>query len=509
MKKKIVVLLCAFMFWFQIPVHAASITLEDEGIRNAVQRALKSKENAFDLETLKGIEDLNRFPIRNTKSLAEFEYIPNLKKLMLMNSGVGDYTPLKHLNELKSLLITQFKKNDTHFDADVLKNINLNQLGFQNVNVINAERLPKTLRDLSMVNTGLEDGSFLSDYKQLERLIVRDERLDQSTLTLNHPQLHYLTLEALGLTTIPSIDNLKHLIFVNLKNNQLKTVDSLNALPELKELDLSKNMISDLSMIPSSVSDLKAFDQVVEVDVLEQEGMYTFKNPFKWIDGEMIDPDLFSDDITYDKSNHEFALTNLDSINEIRFIKKDLSNGEKMMTGSLKVGRVMKTSPLIPLQPMPKVDLPHVIETTVGNPYSFESLLKEYPEIESITLDRPVDFQKTSREARNLSLVFKTGHVTSYPIEIVIHQDKNETNHPSFKGNELKHTDASKNETKDSSQTKLRNHPNVPKPTTDEVSSLPKTGVSHSHLVSVLFILFGATLLGSYFAYKQSRTNCE
>ncbi|UPU39467.1 hypothetical protein MX850_01345 [Erysipelothrix sp. Poltava] len=69
MKKKIVVLLCAFMFWFQIPVHATSITLEDEGIRNAIQRALKSKENAFDLESLKGIEDLNRFPVRNTKSL--------------------------------------------------------------------------------------------------------------------------------------------------------------------------------------------------------------------------------------------------------------------------------------------------------------------------------------------------------------------------------------------------------------------------------------------------------
>lgn len=59
MKKKIVVLLCAFMFWFQIPVHATSITLEDEGIRNAIQRALKSKENAFDLESLRGFKSIS------------------------------------------------------------------------------------------------------------------------------------------------------------------------------------------------------------------------------------------------------------------------------------------------------------------------------------------------------------------------------------------------------------------------------------------------------------------
>lgn len=499
MKKKIVVLLCAFMFWFQIPVHATSITLEDEGIRNTIQRALKSKENAFDLESLKGIEDLNRFPVRNTKSLAEFEYIPNLKKLMIMNSGVQDYTPLKHLNELKSLLITQLKKNDTQFDADVLKNIHLTQFGLQNINVVNPERLPNTIRDLSMVNTGMEDANFLSGYQQLERLIVRDERINPMTLRLNHPQLQYLTLDSLGLETLPDVDQLNQLVFANFKNNELKNVDSLKTLPRLKELDLSKNRISNFSYIPNSVTDLKAFDQVTEVDLLEHEGVYSFKNPFKWIDGDVIKPDIFSDEIKYDDENHQFTLKNLDLVPEIRFLKKDLSDGEKVMTGRLKIGRIVKTSPLIPLQPMPKVNLPQEFMTSIGNPYLFESLLKDHPDIQTMTLDVPVNYDVEGTLKRNLNIVFKSGHVVSHPITIVItsktsQEEKNTPkNDLDTQNRPLQQNDKSNSvmpsELKSTNKSKTKTNNKA------KQNSLPMTGVGVKYSVSHYLIVFGMLLL--------------
>lgn len=510
MKKKIVVLLCAFMFWFQIPVHATSITLGDEGIRNAVQRALKSKENTFDLESLKGIEDLNRFPVRNTKSLAEFEYIPNLKKLMIMNSGVQDFTPLKHLNELKSLLITQFKKNDTQFDANVLKSIHLTQLGFQNINVVNPERLPNTIHDLSMVNTGMEDANFLSGYQELERLIVRDERINPRTLSLNHTQLQYLTLESLGLESLPDVDQLNRLVFANFKNNELKNVDSLKTLLQLKELDLSKNRISDLSHIPSSVTDLKAFDQVAEVDLLEHEGVYSFKNPFKWIDGHVIQPDIFSDEIKYDDENHQFTLKNLDLVQEIRFLKKDLSDGEKMMTGRLKIGRIVKTSPLIPLQPMPEVNLPQEFTTSLGNPYLFESLLKDHPEIQTMTLDVPVDYDVEGALKRNLNIVFKSGHVVSHPVTIVItsktsEEEKNTPKHDLDTQNRPEPRDDKSHlvmepEVKSTNKSKTTTNNKV------EPNTLPLTGVSERDTVSHYLIVFGMLLLVCRFVRHRT---CE
>ncbi|MDE8314671.1 leucine-rich repeat domain-containing protein [Erysipelothrix rhusiopathiae] len=510
MKKKIVVLLCAFMFWFQIPVHATSITLGDEGIRNAVQRALKSKENAFDLESLKGIEDLNRFPVRNTKSLAEFEYIPNLKKLMIMNSRVQDFTPLKHLNELKSLLITQFKKNDTQFDANVLKSIHLTQLGFQNINVVNPERLPNTIHDLSMVNTGMEDANFLSGYQELERLIVRDERINPRTLSLNHPQLQYLTLESLGLESLPDVDQLNRLVFANFKNNELKNVDSLKTLLQLKELDLSKNRISDLSHIPSSVTDLKAFDQVAEVDLLDHEGVYSFKNPFKWIDGHVIQPDIFSDEIKYDDENHQFTLKNLDLVQEIRFLKKDLSDGEKMMTGRLKIGRIVKTSPLIPLQPMPEVNLPQEFTTSLGNPYLFESLLKDHPEIQTMTLDVPVDYDVEGALKRNLNIVFKSGHVVSHPVTIVItsktsEEEKNTPKHDLDTQNRPEPRDDKSHlvmepEVKSTNKSKTTTNNKV------EPNTLPLTGVSERDTVSHYLIVFGMLLLVCRFVRHRT---CE
>lgn len=499
MKKKIVVLLCAFMFWFQIPVHATSITLEDEGIRNAIQRALKSKENAFDLESLKGIEDLNRFPVRNTKSLAEFEYIPNLKKLMIMNSGVQDYTPLKHFNELKSLLITQLKKNDTQFDADVLKNIHLTQFGLQNINVVNPERLPNTIRDLSMVNTGMEDANFLSGYQQLERLIVRDERINPMTLRLNHPQLQYLTLDSLGLETLPDVDQLNQLVFANFKNNELKNVDSLKTLPRLKELDLSKNRISNFSYIPNSVTDLKAFDQVTEVDLLEHEGVYSFKNPFKWIDGDVIKPDIFSDEIKYDDENHQFTLKNLDLVQEIRFLKKDLSDGEKVMTGRLKIGRIVKTSPLIPLQPMPKVNLPQEFMTSIGNPYLFESLLKDHPDIQTMTLDVPVNYDVEGTLKRNLNIVFKSGHVVSHPITIVItsktsQEEKNTPKNDLDTQNRPPHQNDKSNSVMPS-ELKSTNKSKTITNNKAKQNSLPMTGVGVKYSVSHYLIVFGMLLL--------------
>lgn len=499
MKKKIVVLLCAFMFWFQIPVHATSITLEDEGIRNAIQRALKSKENAFDLESLKGIEDLNRFPVRNTKSLAEFEYIPNLKKLMIMNSGVQDYTPLKHFNELKSLLITQLKKNDTQFDADVLKNIHLTQFGLQNINVINPERLPNTIRDLSMVNTGMEDANFLSGYQQLERLIVRDERINPMTLRLNHPQLQYLTLDSLGLETLPDVDQLNQLVFANFKNNELKNVDSLKTLPRLKELDLSKNRISNFSYIPNSVTDLKAFDQVTEVDLLEHEGVYSFKNPFKWIDGDVIKPDIFSDEIKYDDENHQFTLKNLDLVQEIRFLKKDLSDGEKVMTGRLKIGRIVKTSPLIPLQPMPKVNSPQEFMTSIGNPYLFESLLKDHPDIQTMTLDVPVNYDVEGTLKRNLNIVFKSGHVVSHPITIVITSKTSQEEKNTPKNDlDTQNRPLQQNDKSNSVMPSELKSTNKSKTITNnkaKQNSLPMTGVGVKYSVSHYLIVFGMLLL--------------
>ncbi|RNM30942.1 leucine-rich repeat domain-containing protein [Erysipelothrix rhusiopathiae] len=499
MKKKIVVLLCAFMFWFQIPVHATSITLEDEGIRNAIQRALKSKENAFDLESLKGIEDLNRFPVRNTKSLAEFEYIPNLKKLMIMNSGVQDYTPLKHFNELKSLLITQLKKNDTQFDADVLKNIHLTQFGLQNINVVNPERLPNTIRDLSMVNTGMEDANFLSGYQQLERLIVRDERINPMTLRLNHPQLQYLTLDSLGLETLPDVDQLNQLVFANFKNNELKNVDSLKTLPRLKELDLSKNRISNFSYIPNSVTDLKAFDQVTEVDLLEHEGVYSFKNPFKWIDGDVIKPDIFSDEIKYDDENHQFTLKNLDLVQEIRFLKKDLSDGEKVMTGHLKIGRIVKTSPLIPLQPIPKVNLPQEFMTSIGNPYLFESLLKDHPDIQTMTLDVPVNYDVEGTLKRNLNIVFKSGHVVSHPITIVITSKTSQEEKNTPKNDlDTQNRPLQQNDKSNSVMPSELKSTNKSKTITNnkaKQNSLPMTGVGVKYSVSHYLIVFGMLLL--------------
>lgn len=499
MKKKIVVLLCAFMFWFQIPVHATSITLEDVGIRNAIQRALKSKENAFDLESLKGIEDLNRFPVRNTKSLAEFEYIPNLKKLMIMNSGVQDYTPLKHLNELKSLLITQLKKNDTQFDADVLKNIHLTQFGLQNINVVNPERLPNTIRDLSMVNTGMEDANFLSGYQQLERLIVRDERINPMTLRLNHPQLQYLTLDSLGLETLPDVDQLNQLVFANFKNNELKNVDSLKTLTRLKELDLSKNRISNFSYIPNSVTDLKAFDQVTEVDLLEHEGVYSFKNPFKWIDGDVIKPDIFSDEIKYDDENHQFTLKNLDLVQEIRFLKKDFSDGEKVMTGRLKIGRIVKTSPLIPLQPMPKVNLPQEFMTSIGNPYLFESLLKDHPDIQTMTLDVPVNYDVEGTLKRNLNIVFKSGHVVSHPITIVITSKTSQEEKNTPKNDlDTQNRPLQQNDKSNSVMPSELKSTNKSKTITNnkaKQNSLPMTGVGVKYSVSHYLIVFGMLLL--------------
>ncbi|WP_323615819.1 leucine-rich repeat domain-containing protein [Erysipelothrix rhusiopathiae] len=500
MKKRIAVLLCTFMFWFQIPIHADSITIQDEGIRNAIQRALRTKENSFDLRSLSEVKDLNRFPVRNVQNLKELEHTPHLTKLMIMNSNVEDYTPLQHLDELKSLLITQFKKNDSQFNSAILNKLNLSQLGFQNVNVFNEEHLPKTIRDLSLVNTGMESAAFLEDFKQLERLILRDQRIDASTLSLNHPELQYVTLEGLGLTTLPSTDNLKQLRFANLKNNELKNVDSLSMLPQLKELDLSKNMIADLSKIPSSVSDLKAFDQVAEVEVMEYEGMYTIKNPFKWVDGQAIKPDLFRDDITYDETNHELTLKNLDFINEIQFLKKDLSDGEKMMTGRLKIGRIVKTSPMLPLEPMPQVRLPHVFETSVGSPYSFESLLKDYPEIEAISLGEAVNYLEVSKVTRNLNVVFKTGHKIKYPITLIIKEDTKlkelDEDKPSLNNDGQTPKMNIQNQQFDQSQQVIQNKIGVEVANKSESSVLPKTGKAEAHPLSYILIGLGALLLG-------------
>ena len=151
-----------------------------------------------------------------------------LKKLMLRDHAVADYSPLGQLEGLESLTImhnTKPKKNSPQsYDVSFVNKLTkLRSLDLSDTRGLDVARLDwskfSSLRELYLDGIGLRDISFLSQLPSLERLSLRHNKIS-------------------NIATLAALKNLRELY---LSGNLIKDKSPLDKLPLLEVIDLPDN----------------------------------------------------------------------------------------------------------------------------------------------------------------------------------------------------------------------------------------------------------------------------
>ncbi len=114
----------------------------------------------------------------------------------------------------------------------------------------------RSLKELTINGGNGGDLSVLQNLTQLHTLSISNINLTDEEIAIigNLPALEYLTLSKCGLGTTAGLENAKNLQTLDLSNNTIRSIDSLQHLTGLKKLVLYRNVVEDLSPLASCTS---------------------------------------------------------------------------------------------------------------------------------------------------------------------------------------------------------------------------------------------------------------
>ncbi len=312
------------------------IKFTDDAFRQTLNRALKKDRDnqEFTKEELLNIVDLNRFPVRDAKSLEDLNNLPNLKRLFLMNVSASDFSPISNLVKLENLLITNFRENTSVLQiSDLPKNIKILGISKQTISGIENFNDFPLLVDLSLDSNGENKYDNL-DLPNLTSFVIRNNKLTSLDFITKFINLKKLAVDSNLIEDITPISELTKLEFLNISNNGIKDLSPLTAMQNLKELLLQNNQVSDFSAV-KHIHTIKAAQQIIHLDAIKTEDELYIKNPFKWVDNSFITVPFLLDNIRFESETQMFFAKEKADFEQLLFRKFENKSGEKIMTGRI------------------------------------------------------------------------------------------------------------------------------------------------------------------------------
>ncbi len=200
-------------------------------------------------------------PVRNLKNLVGLHVdknrisdlspiagLINLKALDMSFNNVSDLSPLLQLTDLEKLNCEHNTISDLSPLAEL---INLEYVLFSHNEVtdISVFKGLTNVRTFATWSNPFSDLSPLARLEKLEKVDICGADLSQASLAplANLPDLRELYLRRNGISDVSSLPSLTGLNRLNLAENHISDISTMSALTNLKWLDLHDNRISDLS----------------------------------------------------------------------------------------------------------------------------------------------------------------------------------------------------------------------------------------------------------------------
>jgi Leucine-rich repeat (LRR) protein len=271
-------------------------TLDDNGMLTSLE--LQGHYRLSSLEPLKKLNKLAALNLNSTNintpiRLAEINHLRQLKKLSLDNNYISNLDTLANNNQLVYLSLTQ---NDIRKLTFLKSFPNLDTLVLSRNQLVTLSSLPE-LKKLKSINL---DNNPLTDVNQLKKLT------NLTSLSLNGI--------ALNSVTIPAMDNLEYLSISNSKNIVKNGLGSVHNYPKLKQLNISYNELSNLSILIDEKSNQFPVDlESLNINANQLTNLYGIEN--------------FSSLTYLDASSNQLYLTNgLEKLTKLKQLYLDYND---------------------------------------------------------------------------------------------------------------------------------------------------------------------------------------
>ncbi|KAA0548449.1 hypothetical protein FZW96_07700 [Bacillus sp. BGMRC 2118] len=213
-----------------------------------------------DLTPLMNLTNLDNLGL-SMRTVTDIEPISHLTKLTYLNLSdhhVTDIHPLSNLTNLERLFLNgdlAFSQQNKIADISPLSNlVNLRELYLSDNNIKDVSPLANlpVLSGLYIQNNQIEDISPLANLP-LVVLNVSENQVSSIEALRNHTGMSTLHLHSNLISDISALTNMNRLVDLDVSNNRIRDIEPLKyALPTLKKLNVSFNLLTDINLIESS-----------------------------------------------------------------------------------------------------------------------------------------------------------------------------------------------------------------------------------------------------------------
>ncbi len=225
-----------------------AIEFADEKLESAIRELLDHPEGPLTRNMLETITVLD-VPNADIESLEGIQALASLRTLNLESNAITDVSPLASLRSLETLNL----QNNAIIDLDAIKLGTLSDVdSLRELNLRHNVLRPNP--DDRNYQYRMTDISVLAMLTQLERLILRDNHIEDITPLSNLRNLHLLDISQnpLADTTLSALSGLFRLEHLNVRETGITDISVLTSLPSLTYLNLHSNVdIASLAPLAS------------------------------------------------------------------------------------------------------------------------------------------------------------------------------------------------------------------------------------------------------------------
>lgn len=219
--------------WVEVETYAANQTLVSlEGIEAFPETTLvrcSHQPNLADCSALGQLSNLEHLSLEYNPKIDDIRFISKLRKLKTLNisaTGIKDLSPLKDLEYLYRLEITDLQLDDQ---------------------VIEVLAMHPNLWSVNLRNNQITSLQVFENTPELQELYLSENQIENLEPLKRLPKLSYLSLDGNLISDINPLECLTSLEFLELNKNQINDISPLQSLTKLQELYLNENQITDVS----------------------------------------------------------------------------------------------------------------------------------------------------------------------------------------------------------------------------------------------------------------------
>lgn len=218
--------------------------------------------NVGDISALGGLIELRRLNLgyNRISDVSALAGLTKLEVLQLSGNPVSDLSPLAGLTALTGLLVRDASVADVAPLADLpLLLLDLSSNAVADLSPLEASRLSRTLRHLSLGANRLSDISALASFGGLSRLELAGNGIPDIAPLAGLGSLRHLSLSDNVIANVGALSGLTGLDALFLNRNRIADIGPLAGMERLSRLFLAENLISDVGPL-SGLTDLEVLD---------------------------------------------------------------------------------------------------------------------------------------------------------------------------------------------------------------------------------------------------------